>query len=292
MRCRRLHLPIQAQAFQPSLRRFVTNMTKAETKTSPRRFAPLRDTQTHTHTHAHLPRLQGIIFDVDGTLCLPQNYMFAQMRAALQIPPTIDILAHVASLPTPAAREHAMESVRAIERAAMAAQEPQPGLAPLMAYLGARGVRKAICTRNFAQPVAHLLDRFLAGVDFAPVVTRDFLPPKPDPAPLLFIARSWGLVRRRRVGAEAGTDQHQVQENEEEEEEVGDASALLMVGDSIDDMTAGRRAGAATVLLVNNDNAHLAEHPHTDLVIASLDELVDVLEAGFVGREIQHVASG
>ena len=59
-----------------------------------------------------------------------------------------------------------------------------------------------------------------------------------------------------------------------------------MVGDSIDDMTAGRHAGAATVLLVNSENAHLAEHPHTDLVIGSLDELVGVLESGFVGREI------
>jgi len=30
--------------------------------------------------------------------------------------------------------------------------------------------------------------------------------------------------------------------------------------DSIDDMTAGYRAGAATVLLVNEVNAHLATH--------------------------------
>lgn len=73
---------------------------------------------------------------------------------------------------------------------------------------------------------------------------------------------------------------------EEEEEEVGDASSLIMVGDSIDDMTAGRRAGAATVLLVNEENARLAEHPHTDLVIRRLDELIGVLEDGFVGREI------
>jgi hypothetical protein len=57
-----------------------------------------------------------------------------------------------------------------------------------------------------------------------------------------------------------------------------------MVGDSLDDMTAGYRAGAATVLLVNDVNAHLATHEHTDLCIYRLDELVDVLERGFVGR--------
>lgn len=52
----------------------------------------------------------------------------------------------------------------------------------------------------------------------------------------------------------------------------------------MDDMTAGYRAGAATVLLVNDVNAHLAEHEHTDLCISRLDELIDVLENGFVGQ--------
>lgn len=49
-------------------------------------------------------------------------------------------------------------------------------------------------------------------------------------------------------------------------------------------MTAGYRAGAATVLLVNDVNAHLATHEHTDLCISRLDELIEVLENGFEGR--------
>lgn len=49
-------------------------------------------------------------------------------------------------------------------------------------------------------------------------------------------------------------------------------------------MTAGYRAGAATVLLVNDINAHLARHEHTDLCISRLDELIDILEKGFVGQ--------
>ncbi|KAI1756036.1 HAD-like protein [Xylaria castorea] len=283
------------------------------TKIGPRRFAPLK--HTPGQQQMHLPKLQGVIFDVDGTLCLPQNYMFPQMRAILGIPKSVDILTHISSLPTAGEREEAMEAIRAIERTAMASQEAQPGLGTLMTYLQEQGVRKAICTRNFEQPVTHLLGKFLAGVEFSPIVTRDFSPPKPDPAGLLFIARSWGLVRdlddaaadaasgspstgalleaaaqgseSERKGArgpkdEAANDAKSVRQVEE----VGDASALIMVGDSIDDMTAGRRAGAATVLLVNSENAHLAEHPHTDLVIRRLDELVGVFEAGFVGREI------
>ncbi|KAL7623334.1 hypothetical protein AAE478_007015 [Parahypoxylon ruwenzoriense] len=257
-------------------------------QSGPRRFAPLKEAVAGHHHH-DLPKLQGVVFDVDGTLCQPQNHMFTQMRAALSIPRHVDILEHIYSLPTAPEREGAMEAIRAIERHHMAQQVAQPGLAALMSYLDARAVRKGICTRNFEQPVAHLLSKFLAGHVFHPVVTRDFRPPKPDPAGLLFIARSWGLVRPPSSAAGAGAGaggEGQEAEAAPSVDQVGDASGLIMVGDSIDDMTAGRRAGAATVLLVNDANRHLADHEHTDLVIERLDELVHVLERGFVGREI------
>ncbi|TPX15735.1 uncharacterized protein E0L32_000069 [Thyridium curvatum] len=219
------------------------------------------------------------------------------MRAALGIPKSVDILEHIYSLPTESEQHDAMERVRAVERRAMADQVAQPGLERLMAYLDERGVPKGICTRNFEQPVHHLLGKFLGGSVFAPIVTRDFRPPKPDPAGILHIARSWGLTRalegerRRQASPErmGAVDEEMREEREETGREVGDeadASGLIMVGDSIDDMTAGRRAGAATVLLVNDVNSHLAEHAHTDLVISRLDELIDILEEGFVGREV------
>ncbi|TAQ90195.1 hypothetical protein B7494_g1455 [Chlorociboria aeruginascens] len=193
----------------------------------------------------------------------PQTYMFQQMRDALSITKPVDILEHIYSLPL-SEQDAAMEKIRAIERVAMASQIPQPGLMPLMSYLESHPhLKKGICTRNFDTPVNHLLTKFLKGKKFSPIVTRDFRPPKPDPAGILFIARSWGLL-----GEDGETD----------------ASGLIMVGDSIDDMTAGYRAGAATVLLVNQVNAHLATHEHTDLCISRLDELIGVLEDGFVGR--------
>ncbi|KAM0333092.1 hypothetical protein ACHAQA_001750 [Verticillium albo-atrum] len=203
----------------------------------------------------------------------PQTYMFGQMRDALGITKSVDILDHIYSLPTPEAQETAMESIRAIERAAMATQVAQPGLETLMEYLDARGVRKGICTRNFDAPVAHLLGKYLSGSLFAPIVTREFRPPKPDPAGILHIARSWGLLK------EATTD---VDADAEDE---ADASGLIMVGDSIDDMTAGRRAGATTVLLANDVNVHLVDHEHTDLAIRRLDDLIPILEQGFASRD-------
>ncbi|SLM36269.1 had superfamily [Lasallia pustulata] len=225
-----------------------------EGKKAPRRFAPLDPAK---NVGSDAPPLKGIVFDVDGTLCVPQTYMFAEMRAALGIPKTTDILDHIYALPTAAAQEAAMASIRAIEAAAMQTQEPQAGLLQLMRYLEGRGVRKGICTRNFDTPVNHLLSTFLHGQVFGPIVTRDFRPPKPHPAGILHIASQWGLD--------------------------DGGSSLIMVGDSIDDMTAGFRAGAATVLLVNEVNAHLATHEHTDLCIRRLDDLVPMLEGGFCG---------
>ncbi len=53
------------------------------------------------------------------------------------------------------------------------------------------------------------------------------------------------------------------------------------MGDSIDDMTAGHKAGTATVLLANDGNGELKEHEHTGRWIERLDELIVVLEEGF-----------
>ncbi|OAL52948.1 HAD-like protein [Pyrenochaeta sp. DS3sAY3a] len=221
----------------------------------PRRFAPLNPAKKTASDDR--PLLKGIVFDVDGTLCLPQNYMFAEMRAALNISKPTDILDHIYSLPE-GEQEAAQEKIRNIERTAMKSQQPQAGLVELMDYLDSRGIKKGICTRNFDAPVNHLLTTFLPSSDFSPVVTREFRPPKPDPAGILHIAKNW-------MHEDGG-------------------SSLIMVGDSIDDMTAGYRAGAATVLLVNEVNKHLAEHQHTDLVIKQLDDLIEVLENGFEGR--------
>lgn len=183
--------------------------------------------------------------------------LLTKLRSALGIDKGTDILDHIYSLPDDE-QEKAQEKIRDIERTAMKKQKPQAGLVELMEYLDSRGLKKGICTRNFDAPVDHLLTTFLPSSEFHPIITREFRPPKPDPAGILHIAKQW---------------MH---------EDGGDS--LIMVGDSIDDMTAGFRAGAATVLLVNDVNKHLAEHQHTDLVVKRLDELIEILENGFEGR--------
>lgn len=168
---------------------------------------------------------------------------FPDSSKALSIPKSTDILDHINSL-SGAEHDAAHAKISDIERAAMKLQKPQPGLQELMRYLSSRGVRKAICTRNFDEPVAHLLTTFVPEHAFAPVVTRAFSPPKPDPAGILHIATSWGVEEEERAGA------------------------MVMVGDSVDDMAAGARAGATTVLLVNEVNEHLVGDAQTHITIS------------------------
>ncbi len=69
--------------------------------------------------------------------------MFGQMRSALGIPKSVDILVHIHSLP-PDEQEPAMNKIRAIESAAMVSQTPQPGLSELMTYLETKGLPKGL----------------------------------------------------------------------------------------------------------------------------------------------------
>ncbi|KXS97379.1 hypothetical protein AC578_9607 [Pseudocercospora eumusae] len=223
-------------------------------------FAPIGQSSSE------LLQLKGIVFDMDGTLCEPQNYMFGEMREALEIDNKIDILDYIHSLPEQEQRI-AFGKVQDIESRAMEKQVPQAGLVALMEELDRHGIRKGICTRNFDTPVNHLLNNHIPGhlKPFAPVVTRDFRPPKPSPAGILHIAHAWGLVKSSNVP-----------ELPPEERPL----PLVMVGDSVDDMAAGRDAGALTVLLRSEGKEELETDSRTDVVISRLDELVTLLREG------------
>ncbi|KAK1071398.1 hypothetical protein LTR33_010450 [Friedmanniomyces endolithicus] len=198
-------------------------------------------------------QLKGIVFDMDGTLCEPQNYMFGQMRQAVGIPKEIDILDHIHSLSS-SQQEEAFAKIQAIERDAMAKQVPQPGLVTLM-----------------DAPVAHLLANHLPAhiKPFSPIITRDFKPPKPSPAGILHIAHAWGI-----------TDTAAVPQTPAGERPL----PLIMVGDSIDDMVAGYEAGALTVLLKSEGKEELEVDSRTDVVISRLDELIELLDEGLKSR--------
>ncbi|BFZ54406.1 hypothetical protein PYCC9005_001441 [Savitreella phatthalungensis] len=201
-------------------------------------------------------RYLGLIFDMDGTLTLPQNYMFKRMRDALGIDKSQDILGHIKSIQDTTKQQAAHQKIEQIERDAMKDMKIQPGLETLMSFLRehpgpivrgdigratntdgtaagssvspvqaadsaqSHGVRIAICTRNFQEPVKHLLSTFLSADRdrIYPVLTREYEPPKPSAEPLLYILRQWGLSPKD----------------------------CCMIGDGADDLKAGKAAGLDT----------------------------------------------
>lgn len=129
---------------------------------------------------------------------------------------------------------------------------------------------RALITRNNARAVEAFHAR-LPLAPFTPALSREFKPCKPDPAALLHICSSWGLMPQQTV----------------------------MVGDSAkDDIVAGRRAGCRTVLLDGakqyDSPAAFEEELRPDHVVGSLRELASLLQdaytlapAGTIHEQVQ-----
>lgn len=161
---------------------------------------------------------------MDGTLTVP-TLDFAAMRRDLGIDASEDVLEHVESAPTPEERRRRAEVIERHEHEAVGHMQLAPGLAELVAFLDERRVPRAVVTRN-RPPAVEALHRALEpAAPFSPALTREFLPFKPDPAPLQHVASCWGVQ----------------------------PSELVMVGDSpADDIACGARAGAAATVLLRH----------------------------------------
>ena len=134
----------------------------------------------------------------DSTLSNSESQTEPRSSINPSAPPSEETLSHTTSTPDPAPtspQARAVAKIRNIERTAMGSQQPQPGLQELMTYLSNRRIPKALCTRNFPAPVHHLLDNFLQGEVFEPIITRETegIAPKPSPEGLWSIAQTWGL---------------------------------------------------------------------------------------------------
>lgn len=235
--------------------------------------------------------------------------MFREMRSALNIPKSVDILDHINSLSLDAdtpnntsPHSRAQDAIKDIERNAMANQQPQPGLNELFTYLDSRGLRLALCTRNFELPVTHLLNKFVSEEvrqRIWPIITRETkgVRPKPSAEGIWACVEAWqsssssGQPSQSSDGNGDGVEiTPEVHDSQKltEAEKMKMCEGIIMVGDSVDDIEAGARAGAATVLLVNDENKHLLDGSawpkEVDVGVHRLDDLVSILEEGFYGR--------
>ena len=187
------------------------------------------------------------IFDLDGTLTKPVHDFTAIRRMlGLDLDSTLGILEQLAELPSEES-DPLFEHLDAFELDLARSAEPSDGADLLLDTIAARGIHTGIVTRNNDINVDATLAAagLLAHFDRADVITRETgLVPKPEPDGILYLAEKWA------VGP----------------------SKVVMIGNHLIDVQAGRAAGALTVLL-DQTGAFEWGQP-ADLHIRSLRELV------------------
>lgn len=188
-------------------------------------------------------RLQGLLLDMDGVV-VRQRLDFPAIKREIFGDTAGFILERMEALP-PAERTRAEGILDRHEAEAAAQAEPMEGYPAFHAWLGSRGLKRGLVTRNSRRSVEVVLARL--GVAFEAVITREDAPPKPAPDPV------WLACRRMGVSP----------------------TATAFVGDFELDLLAGRRAGVRTVLL-RSPGFRFSDQ--ADLIVDSLAELRQWLE--------------
>jgi HAD superfamily hydrolase (TIGR01509 family) len=195
----------------------------------------------------HAGPFLAVLFDFDGTLTHPDALDFPALRNALGCPPGTLILEYIAALPTEEERVVKRKILADFEMAAARASVPNEGAEEVIRLLGGRGIRIGILTRNTRSSILESLKNFtsVSEKDFQVIVTRESEGrPKPHPDGVLAAARQLGVEPRQ----------------------------MLMVGDFVFDIAAGKAAGAFTALVTNGRDA---SRPHGSAAASSTDPAAD-----------------
>lgn len=138
----------------------------------------------------NLTGIQGVIFDLDGTL-VESSLNFTKMRAEVGCPPTEDILSFVDTLSCENSQARARDVILQHElEDAHTSRWLANGKAMVEKAQNA-GLPMAIVTRNCRQATA--LKMTNNAIPIETVLTREDAPPKPDPTALLMVAKQWCL---------------------------------------------------------------------------------------------------
>eukprot|EP00439_Symbiodinium_sp_Y106_P049899 s3159_g6.t1 len=200
------------------------------------------------------PLLRGVVFDLDGTLTVP-NLDFREMHERCGVPMKEDLLAAVRQM-SPERQQSAWKVIEEMEGEGRRTLELAEGALELGRWLQRHGLPTALVTRNSASTVRWLHDNAWgpAGLPaFHPALSRDDVEhDKPHPAALEAIATEWN----QQLGP-----------------------GLLMVGDSpSNDIGFGKAAGVSTALLDPRRRFREGDSSYgADLVIDSLLELPQLL---------------
>ncbi len=187
--------------------------------------------------------LQGIIFDMDGTITKPKVDFAAVER---EIEEKFGFVLDNAEKSSPEARAKAMERLDQVETQAALESELNEGVHELLDHILQKKLKTAILTRNCRKSVDVVLNKH--NLHFEHIISRDDAKPKPAPDAILLLSKMMNIH----------TDY------------------LLMVGDYKYDIICGKAAGAKTALLRYRKNLEIEVTP--DFEIDNLGEIIHIIE--------------
>ncbi|MBI4834003.1 MAG: HAD family phosphatase [Planctomycetes bacterium] len=193
--------------------------------------------------------IQAVIFDFDGTITKP--YLnFRNIKKDLGMPEDeIYLLEKMYELPEPE-KTRAFGILARHEAEAVANSELNEGVHELLDFLAKRNIKAALLTRNSAKSMKESCQKH--GICFDLIVTREDASAKPKPDGILLASRKMKI----------GLDK------------------IIMVGDYLFDIMAGKNAGVKTVLITNGHKYDW--EVKSDFTIKSLIELKDLIETGLI----------
>ena len=199
-------------------------------------------------------RLEGVVFDFDGTLTEPGAIDFTAIYESVGCPREVGLLEFLAGIEDPEERRSKEAILTAAEMEAAERCRANSGAAELLAFKRENRVPVAIIARNSRAAVEPAVDprSDIDQADFVSIVTRDTpLNPKPFPDAVRFVAGRMGV----------------------------EPKGLLVVGDHAFDVEAGLQAGSLTMFL-RNDPREPRSDGGADFVVETLAEAMEVIRFG------------
>jgi HAD superfamily hydrolase (TIGR01509 family) len=198
--------------------------------------------------------IKAVLFDFDGTLTIPGALDFAFIKNELGCPQQQPVLEFIEGISDTQEREQAFAKLNRFENDAAINSRPNPGAEDLIRNIRSLGLVAGLITRNSLESVNVALENFedINLSDFNIVITRDDpVAPKPSGDGILLAAHKLGI----------------------------EPENILMVGDFVFDIQAGKNAGSLTVLL--DVNPHVKQYEVAgDFTVSSLSEINRIIDMG------------
>lgn len=125
-----------------------------------------RDANAHLvldESNSKLTRIEGVIFDMDGTLTVPA-YDFLKLRERLGLPCGVDILKAVDAMDTSESRAAAHKIIEEFEEEGLRGLQLQPHAVDLLRFVSQHSVGRALVTRNSQRSAQVFLTALQAGL--------------------------------------------------------------------------------------------------------------------------------